>query len=72
MIDYNEFTSKFASSRSKEVDLIIRDRARGKLDELFDMMGKHMHGPLNGFSMFDNKSGVLTYSDFCNLITQLF
>lgn len=55
MIDYNEFTSKFASSRSKEVDLIIRDRARGKLDELFDMMGKHMHGPLNGFSMFDNK-----------------
>ena len=72
MIDYKEFMNKFAPSRQKEVDLIIWERARGKLDELYDMMGKHMHGALNGFSMFDNKTGVLTYSDFCNLVAALF
>jgi hypothetical protein len=36
------------------------------------MMSNHMHGAANGFHMFDNKTGVLAYSDFCSLITALY
>jgi len=35
-------------------------------------MGLHMKGAINGFQMFDNKSGVLHYSDFCSLVTALY
>jgi hypothetical protein len=35
-------------------------------------MGLHMKGAINGFQMFDKKSGVLHYSDFCSLVTALY
>lgn len=72
LIDYKEFMAKFANTRNKEAENFIKERVRGKLNELLDMMGKHMHGAVNGFHMFDNKTGVLAYSDFCNLITALY